>query len=259
MNGKGRPEKLTDELKQWITTHQVGQKKKPKAPAIQENLRLVIENQIREEGAQSGVSWPEKQIPFEIENRLPGISSIQKYLSELKERDKPSPLDKPWYLGLMAERDEQGHIKHPKYSISAGALQYVLLLKLWVSNNNKPPLTIRQALWASRLYAGIKKHPVKVKEKELESLWCFAGGYAWYEGICQASGTKFDTTVLDEAFIGLRDWQAVMFSLIIPVELGEGRLSPASLAWLLNSTKDKPEERAQLYDILHINTEKEGE
>jgi len=99
----------------------------------------------------------------------------------------------------------------------------------------------------------------KKLDNELQNLWAYSGGYAWYERICDISVTKFDTTVLDEGLLGLRDWRDAMFSLIAPVELEQGRCSPEMFAWLLDKTKDNPEQRTKLYEILHIPTEKDGE
>ena len=113
-------------------------------------------------------------------------------------------------------------------------------------------------IWASRLYPfACKKLPTN--DNELEQLWAYSGGYAWYEMICDNSNTKFDTTILDEALIGVRPWSDAMFILSIPIELSEGRCSPGAFAWLLEKTKDDPEGRKRLYKALNINEQKDGE
>lgn len=259
MNVKGRPEKLTDKLKQWIATNQKSRKKRLKAPAIQEEIKRLLEMQVRKEAFDRGIDWTEKVILGEVEERLPGVSSIQKYLQQLDKRDTPSSLDKPWHLGLISDRD---FMSNPEYRVTPEALPYISFLQLWVSKNNEQPLTIRHVLWASRLYAVVCSKVIpkgKKLNKELQNLWAYSGGYAWYERICEISDTKFDTTILDEGLLGLGDWRDIMFSLIAPVELKEGRCNPELFAWLLNKTKDKPAQRLTLYEILHIPTEKDGE
>ena len=145
MNGKGRPEKLTDELKRWIFTMQKGRKKKLKAPELRKGLRIVIEDQRREELAKQGIKVDKAAFNEDIESRLPGISSIQKYLSE-QDPDKVSKLDKPWHLGTLELED------NPLPPLPAEAIRHTLLLQGWAKTNNEQPLTIRHVLWASRLY-----------------------------------------------------------------------------------------------------------
>jgi len=243
MNGKGRPEKLTDKFRRLITARQEGRKKKLKAPAVQEEIKLVIEQCVRKEASEKG--WSEELIKEQIKDKLPGISSIQKYLKEI-DPGKVYLLDNPWHIGTLDD-----------YPLPSEAIRYVLELQSWVKRNGKQPLTILHALWASRLYSKVCGN--KIKEKELQNLWGYSGGYAWYDRICKMSGTNTDTTILDEAVMGLREWKDALFSLIAPVELKEGRCSPELLAWLLNKTKDDPEQRTKLYEILHISTEKDGE
>ncbi len=203
MNGKGRPEKLTDDLKRLITTYQKGRKKKAKAPEIQDKLRLELEKQICEE--KRGLGWSEGLIREEVESRLPGISRIQKYLVELTPKlNKPSDLDNPWYLGLMLK---------PEYNISPEAVSYILMVQDWAEKNptdlwKQPhePLTIRQALWVSRLYGIISPNPKATKKnlpKMLYSiahyLYQWAESYATRERICELSGTPFNTKSLDKS------------------------------------------------------------
>jgi len=184
VNSKGRPEKLTDDLKRRISNYRKGQKKKLKTPVIRENLRLVIEKQIREEGVQSGVNWPEKQIPFEIENRLPGISSIQKYLQELNLRlDTPSPLDAPWHLGTLDD-----------YPLSAEAIHHILKVQKWMAKKGaRSQVTLRLAKWISRFSKAIGK--------DTAWLWKVSFTYTLFEILCEISDTDPDTSQLDAALM----------------------------------------------------------
>lgn len=242
MNGKGRPEKLTDEFKRLITTLQEDRKKKLKVPALREEIRLVLEQRIRKEASDKG--WAEELLQEEIEDKLPGISSIQKYLKRPLS-DEVFLLDAPWHMGTLDD-----------YPLPPEAIRYVVALQSWVKHEGKRPLTILHALWASRLYSVACEK--KIKKQDLHRLWCYSGGYAWYDRVCRMAGTNTDTTILDEAVIDLREWNDTLFSLIAPVELQEGRCSPGVFAWLLNKTKDNPEQRSELYRILNIHTEKDG-
>lgn len=198
---KGRPEKLTDELKLWIAKYQGKQKKKLKATDIRDVIYY------------SWVSGIPEDLPTEAKNqvmaiitaKMPGISAIQKFTKMLNEKlDKPSELDITWHLGLMG-----------KYNIPAEALPYILMVQRHTENSTDmfgqphEPLTIRQALWVSRLYGIITPNPKVMKKDPQKMLYSIAHylyqcseAYATREKICQLSGTPFDTTSLDKA---LRD------------------------------------------------------
>lgn len=201
MNGKGRPPLLTDELKRWITNRQAGLKKKLKVPALQNELRPVIEEQVRKEAVYKGCS--DKLIQEEVEERLPGVSSIQKYLSEI-DPDKVSFLDSPWHLASMLD----SRIDSRRY-IEPEALSYIFLVQGWLEEypdifKNPPPqapLTIREALWIAQL-RGMLNDLRLAKRKDLPTIAQFlllwAKAYAQRERICELSGTPFDTSTLDK-------------------------------------------------------------
>lgn len=243
MNGKGRPEKLTDEFRRLITALQEGRKKKLKAPALQQEIRILIKQHIRTEASEKG--WSEEQAQGQIEERLPGISSIQKYLGR-----KPSfdiaPLDAVWHMGTLDD-----------YPLSAEAIRYVFALQEWAEEKNERPITVLHALWISRLYSKICGN--KYQKDKLEKLWAYSGIYAWYDRTCKISDIITDTTLLDESVIDLRKFEDAYYSLSAPIELAAGRCSPELFAWLLKKTKDNPELRAELYKRLNISSEKEGE
>jgi hypothetical protein len=252
MNGKGRPEKLTDDLKRWIVLHQQGRKKKLKATAIRADMRDFIEAELRQEIKDLDPPWTEELIQEEIDNLLPGLSIIQKFLKPTNEKlDTPSVLDNPWHLGTIRGNP-----------LPAEAIPYILAVQKWTKDKNVQPLTIRQAFWISQLYSLWGKLPLK--EKELRSLWAGAGGYAWYEQISEMSGIIHpDTTILDEALEGLRPWQDAMFTLILPEQLKYGTVSPTMLAWLLQKTKSKDKEvresAEKIINTIVPNREKDGE
>ena len=224
----------------------MNKEKRQRAPRIKPTVKRLI--------AEEATRYPNKpRLALAIDLRdsigrmgeiSPSEETLVKMISGAR-RNKDDLLDIPWHLGTLEDNP-----------LSPEAIRHVLLLQGWVKTNNEQPLTIRRVLWASRLYPVVCHK--KIKEQDLQNLWCISGGYAWYERICKISDTDFDTTVLDEAVIGLREWRDALFSLIAPAELKEGHCSPELFAWLLNKTKDDPEQRSKLYEILHIPTEKEG-
>lgn len=196
MNGKGRPEKLTDDLKLHITRLQKGRKKKLRAPEIQREIRAYIEELLRK----ANPTWTNGILKEEIEERLPGLSSIQKYLKDISGRDKPSELDNPWHMGTLD--------KHP---IPAEALPYIFFVQSYLENypdwfNNPPPqkpLTIRQAIWISRLYTSIdsdKLKKAKMRPSIGNYLYGWAVAYAQRNIESDLAGIDFDTTTLDKSF-----------------------------------------------------------
>lgn len=238
MNGRGRPEKLTDDLKRWITKRQGGHKKKKlKAPIIHNDMRCYIEAQVRDDVKKRGLDWSEDLILSEVEERLPGVSAIQKYLQELNPRlDKPLPKDYPWHLGTLDD-----------YPLPVEAIPHILKVQTWLEQHDggfplstsfdwgvevtateqgekifhvhetvaRGLLTIRQAQWISRLYVASRdlsfKQAAKFKNQTQEktenfvifNLWYQSQVYADYERVCEiAKVVGCDTIKLDK---GLRD------------------------------------------------------
>ena len=85
MNKRGRPEKLNEGIKNQIFMLQNGREKKLKAPAIRDELRKIIETQMRKEIEDGNLNLADSQIYSEVEERLPGSSAIQKYVKKLKD------------------------------------------------------------------------------------------------------------------------------------------------------------------------------
>jgi len=136
---------------------------------------------------------------------IPKKRTIQKILAEgkpqldaLNEED----LDKPWHLGLMRE-----------YDITAEAVPYIAGIQDWGEKvpdawgNPRKPLTIRQALWASRLYKFVgwylntldKKQKRQAPYHAGKFLWEWSEAYAQYEIICKLASVPFETEQLDKA------------------------------------------------------------
>ena len=177
----GRPEKLTDELKVSITELQRDRKKKLKAPDVQDEIRLILENKAKEDHPR----WSREEIGVEVADKLPGISSIQKYLKENEGRDKPSNLDSIWHLGTLK-----------RYPLSPEGIARVFEIKCLYG---RPPrrqegawgvsITIREAMWISRL---------SLLTVAPEELWNIARGYADAEFVSELSGIPFNSYQMDE-------------------------------------------------------------
>lgn len=201
----GRPEILTIDVREFIFRIKSINPAMKAKDVIAEVKEYLIDSYPTPNG-----NWTRNEIEKLVEDEMLSESAIIKYLTKIK---KPE-LDRPWRLGLMAERDGNGHIKHPEYSIPSEATPYILLVQDWLEKhpdwlNNPPPqepLTIRQALWVARLYGLIDESRLK-KSKLLPSiarfLFIWAEAYAMREAICELAGTSFDTTTLDKGLYEL--------------------------------------------------------
>lgn len=191
MNSRGRPEKLTDELKRWITLLQNKRLKRLKAPELREEIRLKLEADV--EKAHKG--WTKDAIRAEAEERLPGISSLQKCLKENEDRDKPSSLDRLWNVGVMSQE------KYPE--LTAEAIEAIIRVQKWAEGKGieevhetvRYGITVRQALWIARLCRAVEEH-IGRRPKQL---WDVSWAYSAYEILCKLSGTTLDTWELDKA------------------------------------------------------------
>jgi hypothetical protein len=217
MNGRGRPEKLTDELKQQITFLLKSHKKRLKAPSIQKTLRLYLREVVKKERI-----WTDKQIDAEAEERLPGISSIQQFVKVTYSRlDKPDKRESIWHMGTLE-----------KYPLSAEAIPYILSIQKWADNLknlqqeqssgqsiegeynetwlrfNRFDISIRQAEWIARLYSMEDWDKAKKDEKSLNHalywLWTWSKVYTIEGMISWLSGTDLDTSNIDKALC--EDW-----------------------------------------------------
>ena len=146
--------------------------------------------------------------------RLPSRAEVYKILRENKEEVKnrekklsavSTDLDKDWTIGCMVDLD-------PKYHISPESILHISLLQDYANDYLQPPfnlpyphLTIRQALWASRLYPIIsRQHDNKYVNKDnlpqlYNKLWKWSEAYATYERINKAFNPPLDTAEMDQA------------------------------------------------------------
>jgi len=87
-------------------------------------------------------------------------------------------LDKPWHMGTLEE--------HPLPSAAISSIVAALEARKMLTRHRN--LTIRHAIWISRLYTVIKQK---------DDLWEIAWHYAFNERISEISHTKFDTSEYD--------------------------------------------------------------
>ena len=185
---KGRPEKLTDDLKRKVAKIKKGNSRKWTLGMIQAELRQHILESVRKEHP----TWDSKLINSEVDNKLPGISTIQKYIKSIiqPKLDIPSESDIPWHLGALEQ-----------YPLPAQAIPYILLVQ-HIAERYSESVTIRQAQWIARLYAILGDyHRIKSKDKPkvATALHNWSKAYVTHEIICHLSGTPFDTSELDKA------------------------------------------------------------
>jgi hypothetical protein len=189
----GRPEKLTDLMKQFITGLVGDGKRKWYAPEVRTEVKLwLVKNNPRMSAAG-------------IDERLPGDSSIRKYLKEIApDLSKPRPGEEPWNLAktpnlsseainsiLAVKKVMPDAIVLPKYLSSTKARHYTVDKEGRKEVVSHPPLSVRQALWVSRLYA------VKSLSKP-RALMIASFVYAMTELLAEVSITDKDTSALDD-------------------------------------------------------------
>ena len=174
--------------------------------------------------------WRAKQVQFEVDRLLhgrgPGLSAVQKELTEIRKRDEHRGLDEPWSLTSL-------DIK-PEYELSPEVIPIVLEAKhkrsliikrrrsgidaehiasirseyenkqtkhaqIALERMDEPlqPLSVREAKWIARIY-----HVLKDKVT-FEGIYTWAELYADYERLCELAGVKCNTSSMDDAlFIG---------------------------------------------------------
>ena len=121
---------------------------------------------------------------------VPGLSSVQKIAGRVR-RSHDRILDGSWHLSTYATH--QGLAG--RLSTDAAGV----LLDLWAANLAKgEDLTVRQAVWASRLLSILPGG-------ETAEIGHWARRYAWRERAAEALGQEFDSTDLDAALIFFKD------------------------------------------------------
>ena len=154
------------------------------------------------------------RVIYRLKNeRLPSKAEVYKILRENKNevesrQEKISltslDLDKDWTIGCIVDLD-------PRYHMSPESLAHILSVLDYAEHYRKPPfeqpyppLSVRQALWVTRLYAILAaQNPIKNRKKDLpllcKKLWDWSEAYATQERISKAFNPPFDTAELDRS------------------------------------------------------------
>lgn len=188
-----------------------------------------------------------RELAFILGDRsVPSLNSVQKYRQKtlvpnyLAEKEKG--LDNLWSFGKTLD-------------LTADAIAAIHEVQNWASgkyleNYFEPQgadgyvvrngITIRQALWISRLYA------LKVIGNDMEFLWFASYVYAVYERMCWISGEQIDTWQLDyELRKGRSDFWLLGVSILEnPLENSKGYITFESAFTLAATT-----ERVQLIEV----------
>jgi len=177
--------------------------KRQKGPRILPTIKnLIVSEAIRYYNKPRAALAAEVRDTIERMGEIsPSDETLMRMISEARNK---KPEDKPWNIGALRQYPE----------ITPLAVPLISLVQDWAANNNEPPVTVRQAYWVSRLYAFAVKDIYRTKEKELRHLWTLSHLYAYYEVICEISGTDTDTTELDMA-----TWEGRAGDLIVNLAL----------------------------------------
>jgi len=107
----------------------------------------------------------------------PSVETVKRDISTARNH-APSPLDKPWHMGTLKD-----------YPLPLEAVSSILAaLESREMFTRHREVTIRQALWISRLHTVVKHK---------DDLWKIAWHYAFNERISEVSGTDFNTSEYD--------------------------------------------------------------
>ena len=185
--------------------------------------RALQSNTRREDLADTIIDEIQEKYPSEVP---PAWETVIKLISHTRNHE-PSPLENSWQLGqsldlpseaiaaifevqrlLEKERDNPG-------LATAGMKEWTEYYTDGKMTTTAWPLTIREALWISRLYKinyklsepemlylKIHKRPIPSHRPLSESpyqLWKAANAYADYERLCIIAGIDFNTSKLDDA------------------------------------------------------------
>ena len=145
--------------------------------------------------------------------RLPSKGEVYKILrenkNEIKDRQEKISsvsidLDKDWTMGCMADLDLKNYV-------SPESIAHIFQVLDYAEHHSRPPfqepyprLTVRQALWISRLYPIIsEQNRINKREKDpsllSKKLWDWSEAYATQESISKAFNPPFDTAELDKS------------------------------------------------------------
>ena len=160
--------------------------------------------------------WNASEIYEEYKKRLDDpnnevtLNAIQKHMESLKAiYGTIKQLDEQWHLGVLDQTintPQEGIV--PRFSITPEAIRIITDIQKMIDGRKKQ-LTIRQALWVSRLYKMFDRPLILKDEEEKEytievndQIYNWACAYAEREIICKLNKITFETVSLDHA---LRD------------------------------------------------------
>lgn len=123
----------------------------------------------------------------------PTEDTLLSYISTARNQEE-SPLDVKWDIGSLKN-----------YELNPDVVPILFQEQTRRLKENQPPITILQALWASRLYSTIRALLATKPQAIAESIIYWSGEYAIKEKISNYAKTQFDTTELDEYLLSKPD------------------------------------------------------
>jgi len=168
---RGRGPKIPNDVN--IIIAEICEKAKDSDPGITaKEIMDKVHVELRHRGMQRLPGWP-------------GLSAIQKKLTEMRRKDAERPpeskeMDRPWSMGALV-----------KYDIPPEALPKVFQVQEHFKALSKKPLTIRQAMWIGRLHALVT---------DITELSMLVVRYANRERIFEITDIAKDTSDIDNSF-----------------------------------------------------------
>lgn len=161
-----------------------------KGPKISRTVRKLIEDQALEDRITSRrvLAVRLKELIDHLGEPVPKEETLERLIS--KARNQISPLDTAWSLGTL--------IKYPIPPESlpavflAYAAEYIVMVGQYGRPLIRPPLTIRQAHWVSRLFPLMKNF-----KRDIPQLIRLAKEYSLMERASESAGGRFGTEDLD--------------------------------------------------------------
>lgn len=167
------------------------QKGRPKA--LKPSIRgLIIDRAIKNRRAPREFLAQELIKEIEMLGEIaPTEETLKSYISQARSKELAYIDATEWSIGTCAEYYN---------CISPESIPILLKIKQFVGLQK---FTIRQAIWASRLYPLILDF-YKNDEEELKNvLYAWSDSYAWEERISELTNSKFETSELDQGLLNL--------------------------------------------------------
>lgn len=168
--------------------------------------------------------WRIKEIQAEVdrltEGKAPGISAVQKLLSQIKSRETEpqfKSLDRLWSLGTLSE--------HP---MPPEVIPKLLEIQMQGHRLGSKSLTIREAQWMARLH---------MHQTDISLLYLTALAYAIYEENCELTGQQCDTSEFDDQLSDSMGG-ATVFRMVFDRILGKDWNKDERLIKLLEESRD---------------------